>query len=282
MFRLIPHILLVALLCAYAFFPKTEEIAAAKQVVTVWNIDTFEGGKGSRTSFLKRAADEFSKKKNYLFLVRSYTLEGAEVAADKGEKPDILSYGIGFSRAEMIVPLSDGSLSVYWAKGYYTLLSLTDDFSDVGEVLISCGGNNLAEVGAYLCGFAGKAEESQKAYVDFLNGKSKYLFGTQRDVCRLTARGVTFFRKDQETFCDLYECASLCNPAKRAVCEEFLAYLRSDGVQSRLSEIGFLPIAERKGLTVFPLSEKSLLDSLKKQATSGAPRENIEKYLKKV
>ena len=57
----------------------------------IWNVDTFEGGKGSRTAFLRRAAALAEQKQHgVLYNVTSYTEEGVREAFARGETPDIL------------------------------------------------------------------------------------------------------------------------------------------------------------------------------------------------
>ena len=67
-----------------------------KCILTLWHIDTFEGGVGSRKQFLHNIAKNFEKKNKGVFImVTSYTLEGVKQQFKKGNYPDILSYGNG-------------------------------------------------------------------------------------------------------------------------------------------------------------------------------------------
>lgn len=46
----------------------------ARGIVRLWNIDTFEGGKGSRTAFLNRVSAAYEKKHEGVYImVSSYT-----------------------------------------------------------------------------------------------------------------------------------------------------------------------------------------------------------------
>ena len=56
----LPFLLLLAA-AVIVFVPQKSKEAEARTVVRVWNIDTFEGGKGSRTAFLKSVARELKK-----------------------------------------------------------------------------------------------------------------------------------------------------------------------------------------------------------------------------
>ena len=106
--RIVPFALIAAVLLSVAFYPKKKEAQGEqKRVVRVWNVDTFEGGRGSRTSFLKRVAATVEKTDSGLYyLISSYTPEGARQSYADGIRPDLLSYGIGLSvYTESCLPL---------------------------------------------------------------------------------------------------------------------------------------------------------------------------------
>lgn len=66
-------------------------------IIELWNIDTFEGGSVSRALWLERRAVEFEKKNAGTFiLVRNMTIEQAIINLQNGNKPNLISYGIGF------------------------------------------------------------------------------------------------------------------------------------------------------------------------------------------
>ena len=128
LWRGLPFLLLLAA-AVIVFVPQKSEKAEARTVVRVWNIDTFEGGKGSRTAFLKSVAREL--KGEVYYLVTSYTPEGALSAFAEGEAPDILSFGVGLSEfAERLLPLKrefaggelgGKTLAYPWCMGGYYL-----------------------------------------------------------------------------------------------------------------------------------------------------------------
>ena len=65
-----------------------------KAIIEVWQIDTFEGGVGSRTAFLRNVASAFTKNhNNVLFLVSSHTVDSAKSLIDSGKYPDVISCG---------------------------------------------------------------------------------------------------------------------------------------------------------------------------------------------
>lgn len=291
-----PFLLVVAVFFSVIFFPKkrVEAKATEKRVVRIWNVDTFEGGKGSRTSFLRRVALK-AEKENYgvYYLISTYTLEGAHAAFEAGNCPDLLSFGIGLSAfAEKSLPLpysfaggetDAGCLAYPWCGGGYYLFSLTDNFEENGVTAISKGGSNLSEVAANLAGVTGETVESNAAYVGFLSGKYRYLLGTQRDECRFASRGMNVYSKPLEEYCDLYQYISVLSAEKRADCNAFIKTLLSPNVQEQLSDIGMYSVGKTNAnKTVSVFSETEALKTLSQIAAGGESGKNLDNFLKKV
>ncbi len=291
-FGLLPFVLIAVLLLSLLFFPQEAEKGDTLVAVRVWNVDTFEGGKGSRTSFLKRIAGLAEKKnKGVYYLITSYTAEGAEEAFRKGERPDVISFGIGFSlHAEFSLPLPYASaggelggrvLAVPWCRGEYRLFSLTG-FGEEGETILSAGGSNLVEVAAQKNGLMGRSEESLAAYTDFLAGKCRYLLGTQRDVCRFSARGTEVESRELPVYNDLYQYISVLSADKRSACLILIDELLSEAAQATLSEIGMLPVAgDPSKFTPSVFTDSAALGELRRLALAGDEK-NLDKFLKTV
>lgn len=268
------------------FLPQKSGEAEARTVVRVWNIDTFEGGKGSRTAFLKSVARGLQGEAYYL--VTSYTLEGALSALAEGDAPDVLSFGVGLSAfAERLLPLpysfaggelGGKALAYPWCMGGYYLFSLTD-FEGEGRTALSVGGENLPVVAARLEGIAGEETESVAAYTGFLSGKYRYLLGTQRDVCRFQARGAKVQARPLTKYCDLYQYIGILSSEKREVSLAFVEALLSPEVQGRLSEIGMFPLENNAERTVSVFSSREALGQLAAAAREG---DVPEKYLKSI
>lgn len=283
--RGLPFLLLLAA-AAIVFLPQKSEKAEARIVVRVWNIDTFEGGKGSRTAFLKSVARELKGEAYYL--VTSYTLEGALSAFAEGDAPDVLSFGVGLSEfAERLLPLpysfaggelGGKTLAYPWCMGGYYLFSLTD-FEGDGRTALSVGGENLPAVAARLEGISGEETESVAAYTGFLSGKYRYLFGTQRDVCRFQARGVSVQARPLTKYCDLYQYIGILSSEKRDASLAFVEALFSPEVQGRLSQIGMFPLENNAERTVSVFSSREALGRLAAAAREG---DVPEKYLKSI
>ena len=283
--RGMPFLLLLAA-AVIVFLPQKSKQAVARTVVRVWNIDTFEGGKGSRTAFLKNVARELKGEAYYL--VTSYTLEGALTAFAEGDAPDVLSFGVGLSEfAERLLPLpysfaggelGGKTLAYPWCMGGYYLFSLTD-FEGEGRTALSVGGENLPAVAARLEGIAGEETESVAAYTDFLSGKYRYLLGTQRDVCRFQARGVSVQARPLTKYCDLYQYVGILSSEKRDASLAFVEALLSSEVQGRLSQIGMFPLKNNAERTVSVFSSREALGRLAAAAREG---DVPEKYLKSI
>ena len=66
--KALPFVLFAALVLAIVLYPREAQTESAQPVVvSVWNVDTFEGGRGSRTSFLKRVAQRAESEQENVF-----------------------------------------------------------------------------------------------------------------------------------------------------------------------------------------------------------------------
>ncbi len=288
--KILPFLLIGAVLLLFLFLPKERADAAEKTIVEIWNVDTFEGGKGSRTSFLNKTAQKLDAEGVY-FYVLSYTPEGAKEAFSRGRYPDMLSFGVGLGEiAERCRPLpysfagggiGGKCLAVPWCAGKYFRFSLIDDFSEEGRTAISCGGYNLSILSARLHGIGGEEVPSESAYVGFLNGGYRYLLGTQRDENRFRARNVAVFREELGEYNDLFQYISILSREKEKLCLQFLDLLLSDETEQRLGEIGmYPPDAAQWKSTLSVFSSEEAIGTLSAAAREGKERNFLEKYLK--
>ena len=181
-------------------------------VMTLWQIDSFEGGKGSRADFLQKVADRIFKDKSCYIKVTALTADAARLNLSEGNIPDIISYGAGMFGIENFI--CDETPYYTWCRGGYCILSISDnaDFSDCSKdnTIINGGTDNLSYAAAIFCGLKdAKVDKPTGAYVQLVNGKYKYLLGTQRDIFRLKSRGVAFKLKPITEFNDLYQNISI-------------------------------------------------------------------------
>lgn len=223
------------------FCPEKDTASAEDNpcVLKIWQIDSFEGGKGSRAEYLQNVGNKFGKTENCYVSVTALSAEAVRLNLQSGLVPDLISYGAGFFGLERYI---SGFTS--WCRGCYCLISLDcgTDFSDVaaGNTVINSGKDNFAGACALFCGLQGAdCESGTSAYVKLINGKYKYLLGTQRDVFRLKTRNLSFIVKPITAFNDLYQNISVtvgCKNSQKA--EKFINYLIS--AQDTLTKIGML------------------------------------------
>ena len=202
-------------------------------------MDTFEGGKGSRASFLNRVATEFEKKKEgVICMVSSKTIEGLKASLQEKDFPDMLSFGVG---AGFAFDYCIGDVTP-WYRGAYAIYSKTDDFSalSANNCVLSKGGENLPLVAAAMHALSGEfvVEDATTAYVRFLNGDYKYLLGTQRDACRFSSRGVSVYCQPISAFSDLFGYIGVTDEKNAILCEEFIGHLTSQEKQKELDRLG--------------------------------------------
>lgn len=261
------------------------EEAEGMQHVTIWQIDGFEGGKGSRSQYLQKTAEKCFRKRKVYVSVISLTAEAARLNSEKGERPDVISYPAGFYGFENYINKKDFVFKT-WCRGGYCLLTMDEnsDFSDVNSenTVVNSGKDNLTDVALVLNGLNGATcEPATNAYLNLINGKYKYLFGTQRDVFRLKARNVQLKIKPLDEFNDLYQNVSIltANNEKYALCNQFIQYLIAN---SKVGELGLfggddelcaeelkpLQSVEFKYVVNYPCG-KDYIDNLKSAAING-------------
>lgn len=258
----------------FACFPKKRNDRAMQEstFLNVWQIDSFEGGKGSRADYLQKIGANFSKKEKCYVNVTSISAESARVNLANGVTPDIISYGPTAFGFESYIENSK-----VWCHGSYCLLTLDSDadFSDVNKdnTVINEGKDNFVFAAALLCGLQGaQAEKPTGAYVKLIDGKYKYLLGTHRDVFRLKTREVGFAVKAISVFNDLYQLISTTKEGKNKVyAEKFVNYALAE--KDGLTKIGML----YEGAKLYD-SEMSALEGVNYDYKLSSPinREKIE------
>ena len=229
----------ISFICLYCKKDSAKAVKKENIALTVWQIDSFEGGKGSRADYLQSVGNEFGKREDCYINVVSLSAEAARLNLSNGNVPDIVSYGAGMYGLESYV--RDFAV---WCRGNYCLLSLDTDcnFSDVNaeNTVINSGKDNFTGVAALFSGVQnGKFESPTSAYVKLINGDYKYLLGTQRDVFRLKTRNVGFSIKPVTAFNDLYQNISKTTEcADNAYAQKYIDYLLSK--KDKLNKIGML------------------------------------------
>ena len=234
---------------------KTEDY---KGIITLWQIDVFEGGTGSRKQFLMKKAREFEKANpGVLVMACDLTVTGAEEKMNKGEYPDLISFGVGvdvknfsslkLSNSSKGGKVGDRDFAVSWCRGNYVLILnpklQTEIEGEIDNLLISQSEYTNPLTALLLEEILVKNYTIKKpmdAYVQFTTNKVPYFLGTQRDVVRLTNRGMEFSAKPLGNFNDLYQYISITSldTIKAMYAQKFIDYIVSEKVQSELSSIG--------------------------------------------
>ncbi|MBR1676550.1 MAG: hypothetical protein IJ706_04480 [Clostridia bacterium] len=192
-----------------------------KAVLTLWNIDSFEGGIGSRTEFLGNVCLGL-KDDGILIMTSSYTVDGAKEALKSGAKPDIISFGIGCGFVSDYAKemenygyesgkIGDKTYAVPWCVGGYFLISKNEDNRLIEGLILSKGKYNQPVAAAILGGLKAISYEEKEplsAYTAFLSG-DRAMIGTQRDIWRLKRRGVNFVSRPIEVYNDLVQYLSI-------------------------------------------------------------------------
>ena len=317
-FSIISLIIIIVLLFISPFIksnnkPLYKENSGYKAIIQIWNLDTFEGGVGSRTSFLRQVAKEYSNKhSNILFLVTSHSISSATTLIEKGEYPDIISYGGGsLNLKNLAINLNgfeqnDGGKEgkfrymLAWSKGGYLAVKHKST-NKVSKVIVSEGEYNSASVAKLFSEYADYNSEvlvPSEAYLSFVTDKNSVLIGTQRDVFRLKSRELEFDSTPIYDYCDLFHYLSVINTnqEKNSYSLGFVNYLMSEKVQQSLYKIGMLspnfsvPYDDNEHLknlqnkkpvyTISPYADKDAINEIKRVSFSSNKINNIINLIK--
>lgn len=252
--RRVPFFLLSVALAAASFFivffcgfnDESGGVVEEKSYIELWHIDCFEGGTGSRASFLRKISAEYEKKYNVCVTVKVQTSESIAELFEKGVYPDLLSYGNGTPPPYQALRLT-GKKTPYdyafpWCSGGYVAISRAG--AEEKSVIVSVQKYTLPRLAMYFSGkkFTGTCTEvaSDKAVYEFYADKNAVLIGTQRDLYRLAGKGLELNVRPLDGFNDLYQYLSIVSESdeRARLARDFADYLSSDGVQRRLSSIG--------------------------------------------
>ncbi len=266
--------------CAYPKTTgKTSDIIATgkyKAVLTLWHVDSFEGGVGSRADFLSSALLKM-RNDGVIVLVKSQTVESMRSAISNGELPDLVSLGGGcadimkFARELPVDKLYGGTnlkgfaggekggkyYAAPWCFGGYYLIVKSEDNrliegflqgngeKNVKKLVVSQGENTLPMLALKTAGVTATDVAyypPYDAYVNFLGQSEAVLLGTQRDLRRLEKRGAAFSAVALEGFSDIVQYVAVTTKAdeKYAYCLNAVKLLLDETVQAKLGKIGMM------------------------------------------
>ena len=246
------------------------EKTAPFTILTLWHIDGFEGGVGSRASYLKKVSREFEKENGCLINVVSETAFDAKEKIKSGVLPDIISYSSGIGEAAgLIVELDKTVMSAggeaggryyasSWAYGGYVVI--THKGETVEKTVVSQGDTTFPVIACMLGEVdvrGATALPPQRAYERFIADKSARLIGTQRDIYRLKNKIDDFEITPVAGFTDLIQYVSvIAGTDKTKIAKKFAAYLASDG-QEGVHTLGLM-----SGDKTYNIADNGLIDRL--------------------
>lgn len=280
-------------ICPFSLFAKINELNYSLNseykfdfsgVLELWNVDTFEGGSVSRTTFLEKRAIEFEKQNKGIFIsVNNLTLEQLKLNLENGKKPHIITFGIGVGDIFLndIINLSssylvrddltksskiNGSLKALPIMiGGYSLISNSEKISNE-KIIETLNENNqiifstIDNINPLLSLFvndvkteflANESLSSFDAYDKFINSKYNVLLGTQRDFYRCRNRENNLKMQCNYNilsgFTDLIVYASIFKSSNQIeeIANSFLKYLTSESVQCKLCNINMFPVINK-------------------------------------
>ncbi len=232
---------------------ETTKKSTYSAIIDVWQLDMVEGGKGSRKSFLESFSKSFEKENNVLVNVSMQTKFSAEEKMRNGIYPDVLSYSYGLDLPfERLIEVSSQSLgasynrknyAVCWGYGGYVIISKKGN-NFKGNLYVSQNDYTQPLISYYLSEY--RFEDMKictpiDAYTKFLADKNGVLIGTQRDLFRLSKRGVEIDAKILSSFSDIILYASCLDNGnqKKDISIKFVESL-SNVSQKDLDVIGMI------------------------------------------
>ncbi len=237
--------------------------AEYKCILTVWHVDTFEGGEGSRKQYLLKVSREFEESnEGVLVSVIDYTPTAVKEQINKGIYPDLISFGNGVeikNQREITNSISfkageinGRQYAIPWCRGGYLLITKSSEKINLSnqqiDRLIVSQSEYTLPLGALMlenvCASDMTVKSPLDAYVDFVSSKETVLLGTQRDVVRLRNRGIEIKTRPLTSFCDLYQYVAITtmNKDKIELCEKFVNILLSQDSQKNLKNISMFSI----------------------------------------
>lgn len=197
---------------------------STKVVLTLFNVETFEGGTNSRTRYIQSQAMKFNEKNiNCFIVVKTLSPDELALCLSSGNLPDMFSFGVGVGnliqgfltklennpsiRSDLLQYGKTGnSLLAYpFILSGYALITY-ENFAPEGSSLSNLVASTTKLPGLSLhtsfnaaetlfkngvhCQTTDllESEDSYQAYKNFLNKKTKSLLGTARDVARCKNR----------------------------------------------------------------------------------------------
>ncbi len=185
--------------------PQEQQQSQYMGVLELWNVETFEGGSGSRTSWLTSVASKFEESNKGLFVhVTTLTVEQLREKLADGQTYDIISFSRGVGQyltdlAELSIPLGDifsnfclagqkggKQYAIPYYAGAYCLFARSSQLpqDDMLQNVLSTTytrkiGKNTVELQPLLCGFTPFNSPLSALAMNGVKGKVNLLQNTQ-------------------------------------------------------------------------------------------------------
>lgn len=202
--------------------PFLSKSSSHSQVLSLWHIETFEGGSANRAKYLEKVAQNFNKsQKNCFIIVKTLTENQLFLNLEQKQYADIYSFGVGsgyllsgFLQSleqnnqirqdlQMYSTINKNILAYPYMFGAYFSITRQNDLQQTQtnknqkikdlsfgndsfiNPIAALNENNYQKVKVENCLYK---ESSYQAYCDFVEHKSKTLIGTSRDFSRVKNR----------------------------------------------------------------------------------------------
>lgn len=295
---------------------KDKDTSQSSVILSVWHVDSFEGGKGSRYSFLRKNAEQFCKKYKGVFIVVSnFTPNSINQSLSLGKLPDVISYGNCFLSLEnkaksLSADVKDGGTiadkryAVSYLRGGYFVIKRGDGGK---EIVLSKGEYLTPEIA---CLFSSERSSNYliktptEAYQYMLRNKNSTLIGTQRDIYRLINGNVEFSAQPIKEYSDVFQYLSLTSQKSQNefYAKLFIDYMITPKVQQSVNSLGMLSVNQGETLsdneylsalesaypnyTFSPFSDKTVFDNACDKAIAllkdGGETNEITNFLKQL
>ena len=135
------------------------------QSISVWQIDGFEGGRGSRSQYLQNMGNKCFKDNKIYINVTALSADAARINLEQGKIPDIISYSAGFYGVEKYINKKDFAYK-NWCRGGYCFLTLDEsaDYTDISaeNTVLNAGKDNLRRLRRFCAGLAARRLKSRR------------------------------------------------------------------------------------------------------------------------
>ena len=237
---------------------KNLEIFSQKQneqtIISIWHIETFEGGGKARIEYLKTVAKQIEKdNKELLFMIKSVSPEKLKSELTLSI-PDIVSFGFGVGN--IVLPhliayentfdvrdelISSGSFN----KKFFAVPFIMSGYAIFNHSMLSnefhVGTNEYIKPETIYESMSLKPQETEsqyEAYIDFVYNKNVTLLGTGRDLFRINNLNnlgrTNAMIQPVDTYTDLIQYLGITNQNKTTL--KFINLALSNTYQTKLKD----------------------------------------------